>query len=251
MQTKLTPPWHPGKHCANQQLNWLSPDTEDKFQKLIQDPICQQYFDKQGWLPKGAITYNINSDGFRSEEFETDNPCIIALGCSFTVGIGLPLKSVWPTVLGNALNFKVCNLGWGGSSADTCFRLARYWIPQLKPVAVFMLTPPLTRIELLMAPGTTPPAEVFLPMSQSKHYEPHDLYLKHWFTNDDNAIINSEKNKLAIGEICRLNNTRFYSLDNQLEEGVRDTVGYARDYMHAGPQLHQMIAEKFLKQYYE
>jgi hypothetical protein len=251
MIDKLTPPWHPGIYVANRHLRWLPTDTKEIFEKMMQDPVHQQYFKEHGWLDPDAITYNINSHGFRSDEF-TNEPCILALGCSYTVGIGLPVSSIWPTLVGQALNLKVYNLAWGGSSADTCFRLACYWVPQLKPVAVFMLTPPVSRIELLMAEGNTPPAEVFLPMSESGHFSPNDIYLKHWFINEDNAKINSEKNKLAINALCDSNNSKFYSLNSASEMArSREEVGYARDYMHAGVSGHKAVSDKFLKKYYE
>jgi hypothetical protein len=246
MQNNLTPPWHAGIIHANQHLQWLPTDTKEIFDKMMQDPVHQQYFKDQGWLEPDAITYKINSHGFRSEEF-TDEPCILALGCSYTVGIGLPLNILWPTLVGKELNLKVYNLAWGGNSADTCFRLAQYWIPRLSPLAVFMLAPPVARIELLMGNNNTPPIEVFMPMLEFNN----DLYLKNWFMDDNNAQINSEKNKLAISAICHSHGSKFYSLNSSEEMArSREEVGYARDYMHAGTRGHQFVAEKFLKQYY-
>ena len=251
-ESNINPPWHPGVYSANTVSDWMPTDTKEIFDQLVQEPHHYEYFKHHGWLEPSAITYKINSNGFRCDEFDYTSSCIIALGCSYTVGIGLPLESTWPTLVGNALGIKVYNLAWGGSSADTCFRMAEYWIPKLKPTAVFMLTPPTARIELIMAPGNTPPVEVFLPMSESRHFSPSDVYLKHWFINETNAQINSKKNKLAIGELCRLNNAKFSVLDSATEMSCsRDIVGYARDYMHAGPRGHQILAEKFIKQHNE
>ena len=161
----ISPPWHPGIYYAGQTLDWMPTDTKEIFEQLMQDPVHQEYFANLGWLEPGAINYKINSYGFRAEEFVEGQPCIVALGCSYTVGIGLPYKDIWPTLVGNALGLPVYNLAWGGSSADTCFRMARYWIPKLTPVHVLMLTPPESRIELVMSQGNSPPVEVYLPMS--------------------------------------------------------------------------------------
>lgn len=248
MQKNLNLPWHSGIHCAGQELAWLPSDTEESFNQLMQEPQHQAYFKQQGWLEPGAISYKINSHGFRCEEFESNTPCMIALGCSFTVGIGLPVDQIWPTLVGNALGLKVYNLGWGGYSADTCFRLAEYWIPKLRPQIVSMLTPPPARVELIMVENT-PPVEIFLPMSKSLHFSDDDVYLKNWFIEDENQRINSIKNKLAIAELTRLNTAKFVCADAITEMSrSREEVGYARDYMHAGPIGHRIVADKMLKE---
>lgn len=241
-------PWHPGINLAGRTVTWMPTDTQESFERMIQDPGHREYFAQQGWLEPDAITYNINSQGFRCDEFEPGQPCMIALGCSYTMGIGLPLKSLWHTIIGQRLGLRVYNLAWGGSSADTCFRLAQYWISRLKPSLVAMLTPPRGRIELLLDTGIQPPAEVFMPGSQSLHFNPNDVFLKHWWLNDDNSIINIEKNNLAIQQLSIQHGSKFVSLYADQEMcGSREELGYARDYMHAGPKGHELLAEKMLR----
>jgi len=250
MQPNNTKPWHCGFYNANSTLEWLPTDTKESFDRLIKDPAHYDYFKLQGWLEPMAITYQINSEGFRCDEFVKDEPCMIALGCSYTVGIGLPLKDLWATLVGKELGLKVYNLGWGGSSIDTCFRLARYWIPELKPQVVCMLAPPRSRIELMTLQD--PPAEVFMPMSYSGLFNNNDVFLKHWFGNDENHFINQEKNILAIGSIAQSNNARYAFLKADDEASCsRDIVGYARDYMHTGPVGHEQMAEKMLSKLHE
>lgn len=245
---KRSKPWHVGLQFAGKTLHWLPTDTRENFDKLLQDPKHRAYFEKQGWLDPEAITYKINSEGFRCDEFEPDTPCIVALGCSYTVGIGLPQESIWPTLVGQALGLKVYNLAWGGSSADTCFRLANYWIPKLKPQVVCMLTPPKARLELLTDPQSPyPPSEVFMPMSKSIMPIDKDVFLKHWIINENNHWINHERNKCAVEMLAIKNQARFANLNVDDEEAcARDIVGYARDFMHTGPIGHQLIAEKLL-----
>lgn len=241
-------PWHPGMSSAGETLQWVPTDTKESFERMIQDPVHREYFSQQGWLEPNAIDYKINSQGFRCDEFEPGQPCMIALGCSYTMGIGLPVKSLWHTIIGQRLGLRVYNLAWGGISADTCFRLAQYWIPALKPQLVAMLTPPRTRIELLMDSGIHPPAEVYMPGSQSLHFNPNDEFLKHWWLNDDNGRINSEKNTLAIQQLAHQHGSKFVSLLADEEMcGSREELGYARDYMHAGPPGHAIVAEKMLR----
>jgi hypothetical protein len=242
-------PWHQGINVKNQTLEWLPTDSKEIFDKLIQDPVHYDYFKQQGWLEPGAITYEINSEGFRCEEFDYTTPCMIALGCSYTIGIGLPLKDLWATLVGKSLGLQVYNLAWGGSSGDTCFRMAHYWISKLKPQVVCMLHPPRARIEVLTLEGTTPTVETFMPMSQSSLFKDSDGFLKHWFGNEDNHWYNREKNKLAVESVAKAHGAKYAVLDTDSEGSCsRDIVGYARDYMHTGPIGHQLLAEKFLNQ---
>jgi len=244
-------PWHSGKQQAGQRLEWLPTDSKENYEKLMQDPVHQRYFARMGWNQPGAITYNINSDGFRSQEFDTLGNCMIALGCSYTVGIGLPIDTVWPSLVGQKINLDVANLAAGGNSADTCFRLAEYWIPVLKPKLVAMLVPPPARIELLIDQSATVglmPVEVFSPGTQWAQFGSHtDNFLKHWFLIEENRRINQIKNCLAIKHLCHEHNIPCvieYATDYM--NSSREEIGYARDYLHGGPIAHKRIAEKML-----
>ena len=244
------PPWHFGSKLANQTLEWLPSDSKEINEKLMQDPNHVEYFRKQGWLEPGAITYKINQHGFRSDDFVEGTKSLVALGCSYTIGIGLPHKDIWPTLVANEIGLVPYNLAWGGTAADTCYRLAEYWIPKLKPELVVMLAPPISRIELLTISSNIR-AEVFLPMSESGMFSDQDIYLKNWFANDENAMINNRKNCLAIEQICNSLGIQCLTYDaHNFMARSREEVGYARDYMHAGPKGHQLAFEKIIKDYH-
>ena len=253
MRTFENPPIHYGQQFANQTLEWLPTDTEENYKKLIQNVDYQAYIAELGWDCPGAITYKFNSQGFRADEFD-DNPCMIALGCSFSIGIGLPDETTWPRLTAAALGLKCANLSWGGYSADSCFRLAEYWIPVLRPKYVCMLTPPRHRVEVLLdqqyATGKQLGVEVFLPESRSRVFSPNDHYLKHWFLNDENSQINHRKNTLAIQQLCSDLNIPCNIINS--EKNVwhsLDTFACARDAMHAGPEIHNKLTEKFINGY--
>ena len=237
------PPWHFGVSWANKTLDFLPTDSEENFKKLCETPEFLEYFSSHGWLEPGAISYKMNNYGFRCAEFAHGEDCIVALGCSFTIGIGLPVESTWPELVGQAMGLKVYNLAWGGNAADTCFRMAEYWVPQLKPKAVFMLTPPDSRVELLLA-STDQPAEVFFPANEISHnHLAFDNYIKHYYTNDENSRLNHKKNKLAVTALCDGLNTPCQIYDaNDHMAWSREEVGYARDRMHAGPKGHKRLA---------
>jgi len=227
-------------------------DTEENFQRLMQDPQHRQYFHELGWDQPGAITYRINSNGFRCPEFDTTGDWFLALGCSYTMGIGLPESGLWPTMVAKSLGLNCANLSWGGSSADTCFRWAEYWIPVLRPRAVAMLAPPAARIELILCPDfvkhpQTPMIDVYLPQSLSLNFNPNDSFLTHWFAEIENSRVNNRKNKLAVRQICADLGIPCVAFDaHEVMSGTREELGYARDYLHGGLPAHRMIAERVL-----
>ena len=236
-----TPPWQPGSSCAGQTLDWLPTDTKESYERMIQDPAHREYFVKKGWEQPGTITYKINSHGFRSEEFDPCADNLMALGCSFTMGIGLPYKDLWPTRLAQALNLQACNLGWGGASADQCFRLAEYWIPNLKPKLVVLLNPPRGRLEV-MVNATTGMAETIMPMDSHP-----EAFVKKWLSVDENQRLNNLKNSLAIQAMCNNLGIPFLSYEADVwMSRSREEAEYARDYLHAGPRGHETFTERIL-----
>jgi hypothetical protein len=241
-------PDHFGKHFANRTVDWLPPDTKESYENLIRDPAHREYFANLGWDHPGAITYKFNSHGFRADEFD-GGPYLLALGCSYTVGIGLPVESTWAYQTAQALNLKCANLAWGGYSADTCYRLAEYWVNELKPDYVCMLVPPQHRVELLLEDPNLR-FEVFMPQSKSDYFKESDTYLKHWFLNEENARINQRKNIRAIKQLCTEVNIpcKIYNAEDFMCRS-REEIGYARDYMHGGPIAHKILADTFIADY--
>lgn len=244
-----SPPQNFGQPLAGQTLDWLPTDTEYFFEQAMRIPEHRAYFEALGWDKPGAITYKINSHGFRCDEIQDGEPYMIALGCSYTAGLGLPIDVIWPTLVGQALNLRVANLSWGGISADSCFRLAEYWIPRLKPKVVTMLTPPTSRIELCLDEEATKgfrnvPVDVYLPSSPEIK---DNWFLKHWFANEENQRINNLKNKLAIRQLCAELDIPCIVLDSMdYMTGSREKLGYARDLLHGGIPAHKRIAEMMI-----
>ena len=239
------PPWHPGVPLANSVLDWLPSDTKESFEKMMQDPAHQKYFSNLGWDKPGGITYCINSHGFRSAEFEIGSDCIVALGCSYTQGIGLPIETTWPSILGKHLGLQVYNLAWGGNSADTCFMVAQYWIPVLRPKLVVMVAPPQSRLDVVLASGH-PAFHTIMPSTHAGEFG-NDSFIKHWFANERNAQLNNAKNKLAVKALS--NNLSIPCLTYNAHDWFaksREEVGYARDYLHAGPRGHEILAERII-----
>ena len=70
MRQFKNPPWHPGVHHAGTTAEFMPTDTKESFETFCQVPEYLEYFKQQGWLEPGAITYKINSHGFRCEEID-------------------------------------------------------------------------------------------------------------------------------------------------------------------------------------
>jgi lysophospholipase L1-like esterase len=240
-----TPPWHSGSSCAGQTLDWLPTDTKESYERMIQDSAHREYFQAKGWDKPNAITYNINKYGFRCEEFEFGARSVVALGCSYTQGIGLPVETLWPEIVGATLDLEVYNLAWGGTSADTCFMLAKFWLPVLRPELVVMAAPPKNRFDIIKATGN-PEVHTMMPNTTDGEFGA-DVILKHWMTNDRNQDLNNAKNKLAVQALCQNLGIPCLTYDaHEYFARSREEVEYARDYMHAGPRGHKMFAERIL-----
>ena len=248
--TNNQPPWHFGmmSKYRHQTLKWLPTDTEESFQQLVQNEEYCEYFRNKGWLEPDAITYRINSAGFRSEEFDPQANSVISLGCSYTIGIGLPEQSTWSYLVAQALGLKNYNLAWAGTSADTCFMLADYWLPVLRPKLVVMAAPPKHRFDLVSEKHNHN-HDTYMPASEIGGTD-QDGFIKTWFLNDRNADLNNARNRLAVEGLCARLGIRCltYNAHNWFAKS-REEVEYARDRMHAGPLGHELFAERILNDF--
>lgn len=240
--TSITPPWHFGTRYAGQTLNWWPTDTEESFERMVQDPVHKDYFEQQGWLEPDGITYRINQQGFRGDDFDSESPTLLALGCSFTMGIGLSEHQAWPWLVGQALGLRVATIAHGGWSADACFRMSEYWIPALRPKLVIMMAPP-ARLELHTTDPSNPVENIMVDQPPWNK----DMFIKNWFTIDENSRLNSVRNRYAVQGLCNSLNIPCLTYDStKFFVRSREDVGYARDYMHAGPLGHRMAKEQML-----
>lgn len=91
--------------------------------------------------------YSVNSEFFRSPEFEQVD--LITLGCSQTFGQGVDDEVIWPKLLADSLGMSYANLGMPASSVyDMMASLMVYVRKYGKPKAVAALLPGYQRISL-------------------------------------------------------------------------------------------------------
>lgn len=206
-------------------------DSEEQFNKLA----------VSNWQ-KDSFTYKYNSCGFRSQEFNRNDSelVLLTLGCSHTVGVGIPQHKNWPEQLCSNYfpDYVVYNAGLGGASADTVARLAINMIPIIKPDIVAIMWPSLHRFET---------------------YENGTVFNGAWTMEADNlqyedntAYNNQTKNKTILDLLQKIYGFKLLGLDwddttNVVYTDILWTKG--RDGAHFGVDWHSQMAFDFNLQY--
>lgn len=223
-----------GKYPKNQEMQFsLSDlDSEDRFNKNASEFV-------QGYSAN-SFTYKYNSCGFRSQEFNLadTSPVILTLGCSHTVGVGIPQTASWPEQLGDTYfpNHIVYNAGLGGASADTVARLAINMIPIIKPDIVAIMWPSLHRFETY-EDG---------PVSNGAWNIKQDQLL----LEDNTAYNNQTKNKAILELLQKIYNFKLLAVNYDTTVDIYTvTWTKARDSSHFGPDWHGQMAFDFNLQY--
>lgn len=198
-----------------------------------------EYLKSNGWDDEFAISYQYNSHGFRTNEFNSD-PVYIALGCSYTEGIGLPNDDVWPNLLSQHIGSKFYNLGVYGASLDTCFRLLDYYVQHLNIQGVFLLEPDESRVEIHRETYVSSLTAGNLSDAMEQNF------MKLWVLDQRNSIVNRKKNILAMTHICKDRGIPFI---NRSAGSVPLTKILARDLIHPGKKQHTDLAVLFLNDF--
>ena len=225
---------HSNSSLANQEILWHGTDSEEFYQKNLRRN--QSHLEQYNWIDR-SITYKFNSHGFRADEFDSPGSNVMFLGCSHTLGVGLPVESTWAHQVSTALKLKNYNLGVGGSYNDTAFRLAHYWIDQLRPDLVIFLSADRTRLELHIDDDQLYDLSVW-PIG----FPIVDNFAKCWHNNDTNSNMNYFKNILAIKQLCNEHSIKYVQ-----EEALSICeIDKARDLQHHGEKTNLDIASMFL-----
>ena len=227
------------KKYAGQTLDWLPMDTEELYKFNLKNRYNE--LESNGWI-NNPFTYKFNSDGFRCGEF-TQDPGILFLGCSITLGVGVPVEQIWPELVAQQLSMQCANLGLGGSSADTAFRLCHGWIDKIRPKIIVFALPGVDRTELIVNGR----AEFLSPAWNS--LDRYSNYLKDWIADDNNANLNRLKNKLAVKSLCQDRGIKYIEIDPYdilvTEKITPKTL--ARDLAHPGIGYHKRVSEIVLQ----
>jgi len=223
-------------------LFWLGNDTEACFDKHQKNIVTRMQLKKLGWTNHG-ITYKFNEYGFRSDSF-LDEPGAMFLGCSISLGIGLPYEKTWSYLVSKKLNLRCWNLSQPGGSLDACYRLVKHWVPVLKPKYIFILLPPKYRREYY-----NDDINHFIAIGRWSEEYP-DLLKE--LASEKNSVINHEKNIDAIKFISNSYKIPLILLDSDDPNvpsvaAPLERLKKARDLEHPGIEYHVNISNDFLR----
>ena len=224
---------------ANQELDWLGLDSKEQYQWHIE--TRKDLLEQNNWID-AKFTYKFNSHGFRCDEF-SDAPSAMFLGCSFTQGIGLPIQHTWCYLVAQQLNYHCVNLGVGGGSNDTTFRLAHHWTTKIRPKVIFLLSPFRNRLEVL---DKNNPESFYKILNPKTAASGASAFYAQWLMTEDNNILNQEKNIMAIANLAKEQNIKLVVLkaDMVIDQITSDS---ARDLSHPGIRSNISLATKFLE----
>lgn len=240
-------------HLASQTVEWFGMDTEEAYQRHMKNKhdLMLEY----GWVDK-KFTYQFNEHGFRSEEF-TGGDSIVFLGASDTLCTGVPLEESWPYKVASSLNLKRYNLGLGGASGSTAFRMAKYWLDKLNPKIVVLMSPMNTRFELAdeidgqrayfqLGPNMYEKKSAYWDYFKNKQLKSDFFHFyKVWSAAEDNLLLLQEKNELAIECLVNKFNAKFVLADSD-KDCKEIAVDLGRDLTHAGTKTNQIITNLIL-----
>jgi hypothetical protein len=230
-------PLHAHTRYSNKTMYWYGHDNQTLFDQNLKNPVTRAKLEQHGWIDQQGnavpLEYKFNSQGFRCDNFD-NRPAGIALGCSHTMGIGNHLKDTWPQQLSKMMNFPIWNLGVGGSSLDTAFRMLTHYIDTLNTKFVVMWIPNMHRFEYFDSN-----VNVINVLAPQVDKELESRFFKSWFGNDQNSDFNHLKNMYAIQWLCSVNGVPLYCL-----QGSQLYTPTARDLSHYGPDGLEFFATK-------
>lgn len=222
-------------HKANQTFFWDNTDSQEQYQRHLQDPEALKILHNHG-LVDYEISYTFNSHGFRTAEFDHDID-IVCFGCSMTMGTGVRQEHTWPAQLAAATGLRTANLGHAGSSNDTAYRMAQHYLPFLKPKYAVWLQTDRHRLELIDESINT----VFnLVSTGTGNMYSNNAFVKTWWSSSINQELNLQKNTQAFLYLCNSLSIKPVILPRE-ELMITDL---ARDLSHSGPDGYRRLVVK-------
>jgi hypothetical protein len=233
--------WHPKSRSET----WFCSDSEENYKQTTSNLFFPESFG-----------YNFNEYGYRIGDSRWDLNAankVVTLGCSHTVGVGVPWENTWSTLFAKSIDAELFNLSVAGGSADTVFRTLYHSIDIIKPSTVAIFWPDPIRWEHYEAiQWDCTGAECATPEGRS-------------IWNADVNLINEShltnlqlKNKVLIKMLQRLHGFKLVELDSidvkkqYLKEFNHLTYPYefdSRDRIHPGITMQEYISKIFIDKY--
>ena len=238
-------PCHVQQRYAGQTLLWCSSDSKERFNANLKNDHTKKLLEMNNWLDveqNFKLTYNINSQGFRSRDITTEHRGFAVFGCSFTMGLGLPYDELYHEQLAKELKLPADNFGVNGASNGLMFRIAQYWLPIVRPHFVIVQTTFKERFEIINQYNVS---TVMSP--QWEEVSTQQVFRNWWFT-DANSIADKQRNELAIRYLCHKLDIPIFVIDEK--DFTNPQLGLARDIEHPGLPSHQRVANSLVEQIY-
>lgn len=236
---------------------WTGGDTEKDFESNYKTftELLQPYF-------HSPIEYRINKSGFRcpynfADFYQKDVD--IALGCSFTFGVGMYEEFTWPSVLSGIIDRKIINLGVSGGSADLSYICLNKVIDIMNIRNVFLFQPVFPRYYSYFKNYHSAVSPAIISTSIEETFSKN--YVINTLTDDGFSVFNHSRAIDAIRGLCYRKNINLYILDKpdvnsyfilknesiRLNKKVTIPISelVARDLLHPSKLTHEKIAFTF------
>ncbi len=243
---------------AGQTVEWLHPseDSHELYRKRGGHPVYGVH----------DITYSFNSHGYRSAEFDTKADIrILAVGCSYVMGVGLRREDIFHEVFAARLrstsgkSVAVLNLGVPGGSNDYIARVLHLTIPLLDPDMVLINFTHSGRREYISLQSEL---LTYVPACWPSSPVARNIY-KHLaaLTSPMDDLLNLFRNYKSIEALLKGRTWLFSSIlsvdldkigehiDQSRYVGGMAHLDKARDHCHPGPQSHGNLAGKYWERY--
>ena len=223
---------------ASISVKWQGTDSFTDYTKHISSADTLAQLEHYGWLD-ADFDYALNPEGWRSrngEPFDYDQPTVIAVGCSFTFGTGLPFDVTWPYLLSERLGVQCVNLGLPGHGLSLSTLWLSYNWQKFKNIcAIVVQQPPPARLSWIIDPGDG----LLLPDTLGSGV--YDSYTAIKMNQQVNSAVDYIRNKHTLELIARCAGAAsvYYSAFGPLMN-----KGKARDLAHHGTVWHQWRAEQ-------
>ena len=241
-----------GAHERSVTCKWIGSDSVEQFDIHMNDPIKRKQLAELGY-DENSIEYTFNEYGFRTDPFPDHNNTIMFLGCSHTQGMGLRYEDVYATKVAKELGLHCINLGVGGRSDDTSFRLASYWVQKLQPKILVHQSTYRSRFEIPFHQNFIVLASYNSRFLNDREYTTRrdKVYIgethKHSVMHPNHFDILHDKNMYAIKGICNTFGVKHFFFDYNQMETEFEPSDHARDLGHQGVKSHQQLAEHVIQ----
>jgi hypothetical protein len=238
---------------AGQEVNFLFDRERERFRDTGGHPLYGE----------DDVSYRLNSRGYRCSEFDTVADIrVLAIGCSYVLGMGMPQSAIFPEIFAEKLraivapkSVVVWNLGASGASNDYISRVLHLAVPQLDPHVVLINFTHLSRREYINVQNRY---MNYLPTYDSpdqvlKDVSSHFAALSSPFDDQLNFLRNYKAIEYLLAGRQWLYSYIFLREIEQVADyldlkhcvGPLQYLDKARDHQHPGPESHRQLAQLY------